>query len=88
MKELNSAGYDLSEVSENEWIFSVRGGSLYVGSFIQIVMIMVMKFGFDIDNIDEAVEEMVKKEKDSVHFGMYRSMIYPYNREDNLKKVS
>lgn len=81
----NSAGYDLSEVELDQWVFSVRGGKVFTGTFVMIVVLMVTRYGFNIDDLEAATKEMVKNSHNTAHFGMYKSIIHTFNREEQRK---
>lgn len=86
MMQLNSAGYELQEISFDHWLFRINGRTSISGTFQQIVILMVLSNGFHLDDIEDAVREMVNKDCDAIHFGMYKTMIYPYKQKD--KKVA
>jgi hypothetical protein len=82
----NSKGYDISYVSINEWIFNVRDDNPFIGSFADVVRYAIGIHGFKIKEIEKAIEAMLMFDHDSIHFGMFRTMIFTYNREE--KKVA
>lgn len=79
-EKLHSPGYDLYEISLNEWIFNVKGGDLFTGSLSEVVRYMVTHYLFTPDNIEDAVRDMWSNGDDSVHFGMYRTHIFTFKR--------
>lgn len=86
---LNSAGYDLYEVTPNEWIMNVKNGPLYVGTFKKVVKHAVIKMGFSLVEIEVAVDEMLKKGHNAAHFGMSRGFISTFNKDfPNVRKAS
>jgi hypothetical protein len=88
-KGLNGAGYDLYEKSNDEWILNVKGGSVFVGTFRKVVTHAVTRMGFELDEIDFAVKQMLDKGHNAAHFGMYRSFIFSFQKEfKNESKAS
>lgn len=87
-KYLNSAGFDLYEVTANEWILNIKGGALYVGEFKKVVRHAASKLGFSLSELDSAVKEMVKNDHNAAHFGMYRGFMYTFKKDFNERKAS
>lgn len=81
MYELNSRGYDLKETIDG-WEFISRGEETVSGDLTRVVAIMVLKFGFWIEEIEESVAMMVRDNCNAIHFGMYKTMIFTYRQED------
>jgi hypothetical protein len=89
---LNTAGYDLYEVSEDHWALNVKGGAIFVGTFKKVVIYAVLRLGFKLEEIEYATREMINKDHNGAHFGMYRGFIFTFQKEfkhvKDLKKVS
>lgn len=86
---INSTGYDLYEITQNEWILKVKNGPMYVGTFKKVVKHAVTKMGFDLEEINVAVKEMIKYNHNAAHFGMYRGFIYTFQKDfTNVKQAS
>lgn len=79
-KHLNSAGYDLYEVTRDEWILHVKDGPIYHGTLKKIGVFAVRKMGFDIRDIDVATKEMLKNGHNAAHFGMYRGFMFSFQK--------
>lgn len=76
-----SEGYDLYEVTKNEWILHVKNGAIYTGTFKKVIKYAVTKMGFKLEEFDIAVKEMVKYNHNGAHFGMYRGFIYTFQKD-------
>lgn len=82
MKEtFNSKGYNFRMASTDEWSFT-DGNELYHGSFVQVMAYAVLKYGFRMEDLEDGVEMMLAADADGIHFGMYKTAIYP------IKKVA
>lgn len=80
-KHLNAAGYDLYEITKDEWILNVKNGPIYAGSFKKVIKHAVVRMGFDLQELELAVSEMVKNGHNGAHFGMYKGFIYSFQKE-------
>lgn len=80
-KYLNTSGYDLYEIGLDEWIIDVKGGSLFAGSFKQVVKHAVLNMGFEFSEIEAAIHEMTKKKHNGAHFGMRRTFIFTFQKD-------
>ena len=78
---LHSSGYDLCELDGDQWAVNVRGGPLFVGTFHKVVIHAVTRMGFQLSEIEFAVKNMIDKNHNAAHFGMYRGFIFTFNRE-------
>lgn len=85
---INTAGYDLYEVTQDEWIINAKGGPLFAGTFKDVVKHAIAKMGFELEEIEIATQEMIKMGHNAAHFGMFRGFIYTFNKEFNERKVS
>jgi hypothetical protein len=84
--DLNSAGYDLWEIGDNEWLLDVKGtNKVYTGTFKEVVKFAVERLGFKLETFNEAIEVFIPKQEleghNGIHFGMYKSFIYTFKRE-------
>lgn len=84
---LNTAGYNLYEVSSDEWIFDSNTGPFYAGSFRDVVSHMA-QIGFQLDEIETAVRNMVNEDYNGAHFGMYKCFLFSFQKDFNNSKVS
>lgn len=56
-KNLNTQGYDISEISPNDWVLYVKGTTnAYRGNFKQIAKYAIEKLGFKIEELNMAIE--------------------------------
>lgn len=86
MKEqLNTKGYNFYMMDLDQWVFDDQSGDLFDGSFAS-VMIYATNRGFTINHLELGVEMMLSLNHDAIHFGMYQSPIYSFNRKE--KKVA
>lgn len=76
--------YELSEISLNQWRFTSPSRTI-TGSFKSVIRVAIAEFGVEADQFDMAIQEMVKNGHNTAHFGVYRSLIYTY--EKDLRKV-
>lgn len=81
---LSSKGANLHMVQVDTWIFDDHSGLLFDGSFKTVVGYMVDN-GFKMQDIELAVNEMMKNNHDSASFGMFKGFIFTYDRKDRKK---
>jgi len=77
----NTQGYDLHEKSPSEWVLDVKGYREFVGPLKDVGVLAAKRFGFEIGEIEAAVNCMARNGEDSAHFGMGGSFLYTFNRE-------
>ena len=83
MLNKESTGYYLKEVSHDNWSFRSNGEyAIYIGSFKEMVRLMVNAHHFELGNIDLAIKEMLRNDHNMAHFGMHRSFIYSCNDKE------
>lgn len=85
-KNINIAGYDLYEITKNEWIMHVKGGPVFAGEFKKVVIHAVTKLGFELGEIEIAVQQMLKNDHNGAHFGTYKSFIYSFRKDFKYDK--
>jgi hypothetical protein len=86
---LNTAGYDLYEVSEDHWALHVKDGPVFIGTFKKVVIHAATRLGFKLSEIEFATKEMINKGHNGAHFGMYRGFIFTFQREfKHVKQAS
>lgn len=78
---LNMAGYDLYEITKDEWILHVKNGPIYSGTFKKVVVHAIKRLGFRLEEFDIACQEMIKYNHNGAHFGMYKGFIYTFQKE-------
>ena len=80
-KNLTTSGFDLYEVEQDQWVFHIKGGSIYIGSFRKVAIYMVTRIGFKLEEIQAATKEMIEKDHNAAHFGIYRGFISTFKKE-------
>ena len=78
--KMNTAGYDLYEITEHEWIIHVKGCKLFTGTFKEVVKHM-SGMGFELAEVEVAVKDMIQTGFNGSHFGMHKSFIFSFQRE-------
>ncbi len=85
---LNTAGYDLYEITKDEWILHVKDGPIFHGSFKKVAVHAIKHMGFTIYEIEAAVDNMVNRSHNAAHFGMYGDFMFSFKREfGNVQKA-
>lgn len=75
-----NGGFNLVEVTDNVWFIQPIGGESFGGTFSEVVLICIYKYGFKFKEIEEAVKAMLELGHNSAHFGVYRTFIFSSNR--------
>ena len=60
---------------------SHQGGSTNIGSFRKVAIYMVTRIGFKLEEIQAATKEMIEKDHNAAHFGIYRGFISTFKKE-------
>ena len=84
-----ATGYDLTQAFDNQWIVSIRDGLAYHGTLKESVIFMVNKLGFYQGDVEEGLEMLadnICSGHNTIHFGMYKSMIYTSNKEIHCER--
>lgn len=86
---LNTAGYDLYEITRDEWILHVKNGPIFSGSLKKVGLHAVAHMGFKPEELEVAVIEMNRNGHNGAHFGMYKGFIFSFSKEfKNDQKAS
>ena len=86
---LNTAGYDLYEVTREEWILHVKeNGPIYHGTLKKIALHAIKNMGFKVQDFEIATQEMVKMGHNGAHFGMHGGFIFTFQREFAANRAS
>jgi hypothetical protein len=85
-KDISSSGYDLYEITQDEWILKVRGGAMWVGTFRKVTIYAVKNLGFKLSEIEIAAKEMIGKGHNAAHFGIYKGFINTFQKDFNPAK--
>jgi len=88
MLERNTEGYNLIEVTNDVWRIDVINGRSFTGTFLEVVLFSVLKLGFNINEIDLAVKDMIDQNHNAAHFGMWTGFIFSFKYEREVRKAS
>lgn len=89
MIHMNTAGYNLLEISHNIWCLEVADKDQnFVGTFREVVLYSLFKGYFDIEEINVAVQTMLEEGHNSAHFGMNKFFLFTFNRTTPMRKAS
>lgn len=75
------SGYNLIELDTDKWILQVIDGDIFGGTFKETILFAATRFGFAIEEIEIAIQEMVAFNHNAVHFGMNKTFIYTFIQE-------
>ena len=82
--QMNTKGFNFHMMALDNWIFDDGFNKLFDGSFAS-VMIYATTRGFRMEDLEMGVEMMLATNHDSIHFGMYKSPVFSFNRKENKK---
>lgn len=88
MLERNVEGYNLIEITNDIWRIEVISGRSFTGTFLEVVLFSVLKLGFNINEIDLAVKDMIDNSHSAAHFGMWSGFIFSFNHQREIRKAS
>lgn len=83
-EKINSGGFYLVELGHDHWCLE-SGGTYVPGSFRAVVTYMVTHHGFHLNEINIACKEMLAKDHNAAHFGIYKKLIFTCNRQVEQK---
>lgn len=83
----NLEGFNLIEVSENVWVFEVLDGESFTGSLRETILFAVRRYHLKLQEIEVAIETMIHDENNAVHFGMWGTFIYSFNKNESNKQM-
>lgn len=83
---MDSAGYDLYEVTRDEWVLEVKNGPIFHGTLVKIGVHAVKRMGFKMGDIEIATQEMLKHGHNAAHFGMYRTFMFTFQKDFKTDK--
>lgn len=79
---INTNSWNLHMLDTDKW--RIQGDKTdSVGSFVEIVII-ALRLGFNIKDIELGVDLILESGMDSVHFGMYKRPIFAFNRHSKV----
>ncbi len=89
----NSYGYDLYQPFPqlDRWVLDLRNGQAYHGTLLEVLKYMKEKLDFRIDDIEEgltALADNTHLEYNAIHFGIMKSLLYPYKKEIDHERAS
>jgi hypothetical protein len=73
--------YDLYEVTPTEWVLQVEGQRSFTGSLKELGKFAIKRFDFTADDLEFAVETMIKEGHNAMHFGVNTTFIYSYQKD-------
>jgi len=85
---LNINGFDIYELQLDIWVIHVKDSNIYYGTFAEVVVYSITRLGFSSDQLELAVQEMVKYDNNAAHFGMNRSFIFTFNKGFSDVKIA
>jgi len=86
---LNSTGYDLYEVSNNEWVIDAKNGEAYHGTLKEIFFYMCNNIGFHSNEVLDALEFLDTEREtnpqiNAIHFGAFKKFIFTFEKKLDL----
>lgn len=83
MYEIYKFGEDLYQVHS-----TFGGNKSMEGSLLAILTHCVYNLGFDPDELQDALLDMINTEKDAANFGINRRFIYSFSRKEKYGRAS
>lgn len=77
----NNSGYKLLDKGNNLWQLVTSKG-VFTGSLREVCVYAVKSLDFDINEIEFSLQEMERKFHNSAEFGVFKSFIFTYDREE------
>lgn len=87
VKSVGTGGFDLYEITEDEWILNVKNGPMYTGTFKKVVLSAVRLLGMPLEEISFAVKCMLDKDHNAAHFGVNGTFIFSFRKDFSDEKV-
>lgn len=82
----NETGYTLLEVEKDIWFFNVVDGESFGGTLKEVVLFAIFKHQVKFSDIELAIQDMIKEGHNAAHFGMWKSFIYSYKHDYNVRR--
>ena len=79
-------GYQLYDLAEGGWMI-VHSRGFFTGNMKQVCTYAVLELGFEINELEYAILEMHKEFHNAAEFGMYRSFLYTFDKEETRGKT-
>jgi hypothetical protein len=83
----NPYGFNLCQLSDNVWSLQVINGKCVIGTFTEVVVTSVYRFGFSVAEIEKGVEAMIELNHNTAHFGLYKKFIFSHNEQDKTRQA-
>jgi hypothetical protein len=80
MEQTSHSSYDLVMFQNGSWALISSNKVLFHGNFKKVVRAMVNRFGFELEEIEIAVESMENQADERSHFGIQRKFIFSYSQ--------
>lgn len=77
----NIEGYNIFELSNNVWCLQFSEGKSFTGTFKEVILHAVVGHGIKLQEIEVAVQTMIKDGHDAAHFGMWGTFMYSFKRK-------
>lgn len=74
----NVSGFNLVEVNDNLWFLHIIDGESFGGTFKEVVLFAMLRYGFKLNDVDVAIQTMLKENHNAAHFGMFGSFMFSY----------
>lgn len=82
--------YELIMEQDGRWSLIIMGKVYAKSSFSKIIRICLKDFKFNSLELDMAIKELCdpkNNDHDTAHFGVYKNLIYTYNRKETKKAM-
>ena len=83
--QVDSKGYQLYDLGHDWQIKSSR--KTFTGTLKQVCTYAVLELGFSMNELEVAIMEMHKEFHNAAEFGMYRTFIYTFDKEEIYGKT-
>lgn len=78
---VSNKGFDLYMMEIDTWVFDDHSGVIFDGTFYDVVKFLVVNGGFTLHDIQSGIDLMLALDNDSIHFGMYKTAMYSFERK-------
>jgi len=82
--------YELYQLNQN--LYQIHSSEPYhnamEGTMLAIGTYMVSQLGFKPVELEAALLDMLEQDRDAAHFGIMKTFIYSFNKDDKYGKVS
>ena len=80
--------YNIHKINEDRYqLHSDRTNSLMESTLLHIMVYATDILGFNPDELEIAFVDMIRNDRDSAHFGIYKTFIFSFNKADREKKA-